>query len=124
LDGLFRVGAETYQAQQTQAALIIDTNPTVTATFIQNDYTLSVSVNPSSVSDLVARNASEPYQYGDVVILTASPNASYSFSGWTGDGIGEGSTRAVTVTGNMAVTATFTAMELANFLQFIGVYSW
>jgi uncharacterized repeat protein (TIGR02543 family) len=102
------------------ATLTIDTNPAVTATFTQNEYTVSVFVIPSSVSDLVARNASGPYQYGDVVILTASPNASYSFSGWTGDGIGEGSTRAVTVTGNMAVTATFTQISYSLTVSIAG----
>jgi uncharacterized repeat protein (TIGR02543 family) len=86
----------------------ISGNMSVTATFTQNMYTVSVTVLPSSAAGTVTPNTPGPYHYGDLVVLTESSSPGYTFSGWSGDGSGTGSTRSVTVTGNMGVTATFT----------------
>jgi uncharacterized repeat protein (TIGR02543 family) len=85
----------------------VDGSGNVTATFTQSQYTLIVTIGPSA-GGTVSPSVSPPYHYGDVVTLTESPSAGYSFSAWSGDGTGTGSTRSVNVTGNMAVTATFT----------------
>ena len=90
------------------ATLKMSSDKAVTATFTQNIYTLTVMVSPS-VGGMVSPSISPPYHYGDVVTLTESPSPSYTFSAWSGDGTWVGSTRSVTVTGNMAVTATFTS---------------
>ena len=89
------------------ASLTMDSNKTVTATFIQNNYTVSYTVLPSS-GGTVTRTGTGSYHYGDTVVLTESPSNGYTFSSWSGDGTGTGTTRTVTVTGNMVVTATFT----------------
>ncbi len=86
--------------------LTVTDNMNVTATFTQNVYTLTVTVSPLAGGS-VTHSISAPYHYGDVVVLTESPNTGYSFSSWSGDGTGTGTTRSVTITGNMAVTATF-----------------
>jgi uncharacterized repeat protein (TIGR02543 family) len=86
----------------------MDGAKSVTATFTQDAYSVSVTVLPSSAAGTVTPNPAGPYHYGDVVVLTESPSLGYTFSGWSGDGSGSGSTRSVTVTGNMSVTATFT----------------
>lgn len=91
-----------------QGTLTITSNMAVTATFTQNTYTVSVTVLPSPAAGTVTPNPAGPYHYGDTVVLTEAPNPGYTFSGWSGDGSGTGSTRSVTVTGNMAVTTTFT----------------
>jgi uncharacterized repeat protein (TIGR02543 family) len=84
-------------------------NMQVTATFTQNEYTISVTVLPSSGAGSVLRDNPGPYHYGDVVTLTPNANPGYTFSAWSQDGVdGPGNTRVVTVTGNMQVTATFT----------------
>ena len=88
-------------------SVIINGTTSVTATFVQNAYSVSVTVLPSSAAGTVTPNATGPYHYGDLVVLTESPSPGYTFSGWSGDGSGTGSTRSVTVTGNMAVTASF-----------------
>jgi hypothetical protein len=77
----------------------------VTATFTQNEYTLTVSTVGSG--SVVKSPSQVTYHYGDVVVLTESPVVGYSFSGWSGDGTGLGTTRSVTVIGNMAVGASF-----------------
>jgi hypothetical protein len=80
----------------------------VTATFTQCEYSIGVTVLPSSAAGTVTPDLPGPYHYGDVVTLSESPSLGYAFSGWSGDGVdGAGNTRVVTVTGNMAVTANF-----------------
>jgi uncharacterized repeat protein (TIGR02543 family) len=87
--------------------IVMNDNKAVTATFTQNVYTLTVTVNPTG-GGTVTRSNNGPYHLNDVVTLTEAPSAGYTFSGWSGDGTGSGTTRTVTVTGNMAATATFT----------------
>ena len=95
--------------------LTMTSNKTVTATFLQNVYTVSVIVLPSSAAGTVTPNATGPYHYGDLVVLTEHANSGYSFSAWSGDGSGTGVTRSVSITGNMSVTATFVPnTELTN----------
>ena len=54
----------------------------MTATFVQNTYTLTVNVVGTGS---VALNKTAPYSFGDVVSLTANPGAGWSFSAWSGD---------------------------------------
>ncbi len=84
----------------------MDGNKTVTATFTQDQYSLTVDIDPAG-SGTVARNNPGPYNYGDVVTLTPAPAAGYIFSGWTG----EVTENKVTITGNMVVTANFSLIE-------------
>ena len=94
----------------TTSVIVGDGNKAVTATFTQNEYTLTININPSSAAGTVTPNNPGPYHYNDIVILTPSANTGYTFSGWTGAGTnGAGNTREVTITDNMEVTATFTA---------------
>ena len=48
------------------------------------------------------------YQYGDIVLLTATSRNGYVFSGWTGDLTSLANPATINITGNMVVTATFT----------------
>jgi uncharacterized repeat protein (TIGR02543 family) len=89
------------------ATVIIDESKTVTATFTQNTYSLTVNVSPSA-GGTVTRSSNGPYHLNDVVTLTEAPSSGYTFSYWSGDGTGTGATRTVTMNGNKAVTATFT----------------
>ncbi|OGZ52978.1 MAG: hypothetical protein A3B25_00775 [Candidatus Ryanbacteria bacterium RIFCSPLOWO2_01_FULL_48_26] len=80
----------------------------------QASYTISVSnagggsvaSSPSGISCGV--DCSEPYAYGTNVVLTASPSA--SFTGWTNCPAPSGNTCTINVNGNLAVTATFSAL--------------
>ena len=88
-------------------SITMNGSKTVTAIFIQNQYTLIVTVNPSAGGSVSASNPG-PYHLNDVVTLTPTANIGYVFSSWGGDGAaGMGNTRVVTVTGNMTVIATF-----------------
>jgi len=63
----------------------------------------SVNSNPPGIN--CGTDCSEPYNYGTVVILTASPNI--LFSGWSGCDSVSGTTCAVTVGSARSVTARF-----------------
>jgi uncharacterized repeat protein (TIGR02543 family) len=80
-------------------------NKTITATFIQNIYTLTVNV---SGSGSVNRNNPGPYHLNNVVQLTASPSSGWTFTGWSGDITGSTNPSSVTMNSNKVVTATFT----------------
>jgi hypothetical protein len=93
------------------ATLTITGNMSVTATFTQNVYTLTVTVSPVG-SGSVTLNNTGPYQYGDVVQLTAVPATGWSFSSWSGDLTGSANPATLTITGNMSVTAYFTFPQI------------
>jgi peptidoglycan/xylan/chitin deacetylase (PgdA/CDA1 family) len=81
------------------------TAKSVTATFTQNAYTLSIT----SLHGTVAKNPSKTtYIYGDVVALTATADAGWTFANWTGDASGSTNPGSVTMNGNKSVTANYT----------------
>jgi hypothetical protein len=84
--------------------ILINGNKTVTATFTQNTYTLSVSTVGSGSVNL---NNTGPYYYGDVVQLAAVPAGGWSFNLWSGDLLGSDNPATLTITDNMSVTAHF-----------------
>jgi hypothetical protein len=86
------------------ATLSITRNMFVTATFTQDLYTLTVTVAGQGNVNL---DNNGPYHYGDVVHLTAIPAAGWNFDHWSGNLIGSINPAALTITGNMVVTANF-----------------
>jgi len=77
----------------------------VTATFTENTYTLTVNTIGSGSVNL---NASGPYHYGDAVVLTSSASIGWIFHYWTGDLTGSTDPATLIMTGNFTVTAHFT----------------
>ena len=86
-------------------------NTSVGANFTQDQYNLTVGVNPAG-KGLVTKNPDKPtYVYGDVLTLTAAGNPGYTFSDWTGGvpNSPNGSNPVqVTITGNTSVAVNFT----------------
>jgi hypothetical protein len=69
-------------------------------------YTLEVNTVGSGS---VTKNPNQAtYEYNDVVTLTASANAGWTFSSWGGDLSGNQNPKTITMTSNKVVTATFT----------------
>ncbi|MGZ3754766.1 MAG: ice-binding family protein [Mucilaginibacter sp.] len=80
-------------------------NRTLVANFAINTFTLNVvAVNGSVAVNPLQAN----YNYGTTAQLTATPNAGYSFSGWSGDASGSVNPLTVTMTSNKNITALFT----------------
>ncbi|MGA3191839.1 MAG: PKD domain-containing protein [Candidatus Bathyarchaeia archaeon] len=90
--------------------LTINGNASATATFTQttqNTYTLTISLDGNGS---VTLSKTGPYNYSDVVQLTATANASWVFVSWTGNVPGYPNytnPATLTMTGNFSVTAHF-----------------
>jgi hypothetical protein len=99
------------------AVLVIDGNKVVNATFVQIEYTLTVTVDGSG---LVTRNNTGPYYYGDWVHLTAVADLGWSFSQWSGDASGTSVEVDVFINGNKSVTAIFARIQYALIVSVSG----
>jgi hypothetical protein len=82
-------------------------NTIVTATFSQNTYTLTVNIIGNGS---VTKNPDQAtYHYSDVVALTATPNAGWTFISWSANVVGGN----VTINGDTTVIATFKQNQAA-----------
>ncbi len=93
-------------------------NKTITATFTRDEYTLAINL----IGDgSVGKNPDKAtYHHGEVVTLTATADPGWTFSGWGGDALGSDNPVTVTMTGNKAVTATFTQNEYTLTVTVVG----
>ncbi|MEM2130664.1 MAG: InlB B-repeat-containing protein, partial [Candidatus Bathyarchaeia archaeon] len=90
-----------------QITLTIDETPEVTAVFVQSQYTLTVTANPTGAGTVELSPAGPDYTYGTVVTLTANAYEGYRFKNWEGALSGSTNPAQITITGNMVVTAVF-----------------
>jgi uncharacterized repeat protein (TIGR02543 family) len=96
----------------------MNANKTITATFTQNHYTLTVNVVGNGT---VTKNPNQAtYHYGDTVKLTAAPAAGWSFAGWSGSASGTANPLTVTMNGNKVITATFTQNHYTLTVNVVG----
>ena len=79
-------------------------SPATTPISVTTDYTLTVT----SAHGTVSRDDPGPYHHGDVVHLTAVPNAGWSFADWSGDATGTNNPVAITINSGKSVTAHYT----------------
>jgi uncharacterized repeat protein (TIGR02543 family)/uncharacterized repeat protein (TIGR01451 family) len=109
-------------------SLFIDGDKTVIAIFDSNEYLLSVNLagggSGSVTSDPVGiscpGDCSEPYTYGTVVTLTATPDTGSTFTGWSGGGCSGTGTCVVTVDAGKTVVATFAPIEYILTINKVG----
>ena len=85
----------------------IDGNKTVTANFTQNQYALTVNLNPTAGGSVAKNPDKATYVYGDTVQLTATAGSGYTFSNWSGDASGSANPINLTMDANKVVTANF-----------------
>jgi len=85
-------------------------NKSITAHFTQNEYTLTITIDPVGKGTVDASPA-PPYHYNDNVTLTAIPNTGYAFDHWSGDLTGSTNPTIITMNGNKSVTAHFVISE-------------
>ena len=71
--------------------------------------TISYTLNVTAVNGTVVKNPNQlSYANGTIVQLTATPDATYSFTSWSGDKVGVSSPTTILMNGNKNVTANFT----------------
>lgn len=84
-------------------------NTSITTTFTQDEYTLTVT--PIGSGTVTVDPIQATYHYGDEVTLTATADPGWTFGGWGGDASGSENPLTYTITGNTTITATFTQDE-------------
>jgi hypothetical protein len=104
----FSIWSGDHSGSTNPAVITITDNTAVTATFTQDQYTLSVT---TSGSGSVGKDPDQlTYTYGTVVTLTATPGTGYQFGQWSGDLSGSVNPTTITMTSDKSVTATFTTL--------------
>ncbi|MHB8136020.1 MAG: InlB B-repeat-containing protein, partial [Anaerolineaceae bacterium] len=89
-------------------------NTTVTANFTQEEYSLSVGIDPAASGNIVNLSNNGPYFYNDEVTLEAVPAPGWQFDHWLiGSEENSENPKMVTITGHLVVTAYFTQIEYA-----------
>nr|ARM65356.1 putative ice-binding protein [uncultured bacterium] len=88
-------------------------NRSFIANFVLNTYTLTVTATNGSV---VKTPNQTTYNHGAQVVLTATPNAGYVFTSWSGDASGTTNPLTVSMNANKNITANFTAIPPTNIL--------
>ncbi|MGF7081018.1 ice-binding family protein [Mucilaginibacter sp. UYCu711] len=84
-------------------------NRTLVANFLLNTYTLTVNAN--ALMGSVTKNPNlAVYNSGTNVQLTATPNAGFIFTSWSGDATGSINPLTVNMNSNKNITANFTAV--------------
>jgi len=88
------------------ASITMNSNKTITANFLINQYSIAVSSIPSAGG---TANGSGTYNHGQTVNLVASANAGYEFVNWTENGVqvSANTTYSFTATGNRTLVANF-----------------
>ncbi|UCC65347.1 MAG: hypothetical protein JSV36_10015, partial [Anaerolineae bacterium] len=102
---------------QNPATITITDDTTITATFTQDEYTLTVhTVGNGSVAKGPDQTT---YHYGDMVTLTAIPDSGWTLAGWSGDLSGSQNPATITITDDTTITATFTEQRWFIFLPIV-----
>ncbi len=102
-------------------------NRSLVANFKLNSYGLTLLINPSAGGSVTKNPDQASYDSGTSVILTATPNAGYTFTSWSGDATGTANPLTIVMNANKSITANFTAVvpvvnlgTAANFGAFGG----
>jgi uncharacterized repeat protein (TIGR02543 family) len=89
------------------AAVTMDGDKVVTATFTQIEYYLTVIVDPSGAGGVTKSPGQLIYHYGDVVQLKAYAASGYTFNGWSGAASGTANPVNITLDSDKSVIALF-----------------
>ncbi|MBQ8956937.1 MAG: choice-of-anchor J domain-containing protein [Bacteroidales bacterium] len=87
---------------QNPRTITVTQNATYTATFVQDNYVITVNASPANGGTVSGGGA---YHYGETATLAATANSGYEFQGWQDGNIDN--PRSITVTGNATYTAIF-----------------
>jgi hypothetical protein len=86
----------------------VTANHTIAASFAAASYTLTVTKSGTGSGTVTTNPSGTSFSAGTPVTLTATPDASSTFTRWSGGCSGTAPTCTLTMNGNTSVTATFT----------------
>ena len=98
--------------------ITIDGDKTITATFTQDEYTLTVNITGNGSVTLDPDQTT--YHYGDIVQLTANSNPGWTFTNWSGDLSSSDNPETIIVDGNKIVTANYNIAEYTLTVGILG----
>jgi hypothetical protein len=87
----------------------IQDDTTITATFTQDEYTLTVNTLGSGSVDITPKK--ESFSYGDVVTLTATPDFNWFFESWSGDHSGNENPLTLLIEQDIYIIITFDTID-------------
>ncbi|MBN2445614.1 MAG: S8 family serine peptidase, partial [Phycisphaerae bacterium] len=99
--------------------IYMDGDKTVTAVFVQDQYTLTVNVVGSGAVTLDPDQTT--YTYGQVVELTADADLGWTFDHWEGDLTGSTNPDTITMDGDKTATAVFVQNQYALTVTIVGM---
>lgn len=107
---------------QNPATILMNSNKTVTANFVQQStttqtYTLTVYVFPQAAGSVTLSPAGGRYQGGTQVRVVAVANEGYVFDHWEGDLVGNETEKTVIMDSNKTVIAVFVSSSLPQLPQ-------
>ena len=85
-------------------------NRVLVANFTLNSYALTLTINPTAGGSVTKTPDRASYDSGTTVVLTATPNAGYTFTSWAGDASGSTNPLSVLMNSNKNIIANFTAV--------------
>jgi len=99
----------------------MDGNKTLTANFARTTYKITTTVSPTGGGTISLNPAKTAYNAGEAVRVEATPNANYTFLGWSGSSTSKDAVISVVMDGNRELTANFA--QTANAV-IITLTSW
>lgn len=99
----------------------MDGNKTLTANFARITYKITTKVSPASGGNIDLNPNKTAYNAGEAVSVTATPNANYTFLGWSGSSTSKDAAISIVMDGNRKLTANFA--QTANAV-IITLTSW
>jgi len=90
--------------------LIILDDQSIMGTFTQDEYNVTVIVNPEGSGLVTISPEQETYHYGDEITVTATAGSNWIFAGRSGDITGSDNPQTLTIQGNTQINANFARM--------------
>ncbi len=125
-----------FESDMDTTSIYMDSNRTVTVTFVGTAEVLNVSVNDTSMGSVVGvgdsffsttldcgGDCSKEYPYGYEAVLSAVAKPGYRFVGWSGDASGTDTVATVLMDTTRNVTATFESTDTTTYYK-LSVYQY
>ncbi len=105
------LAVEVHQSKLNTSDMVFDLALSGTAGVLPQVTQNSLTVSTSGSGAVTKSPDQDTFDSGSIVSLTATPASGYTFAGWSGDASGTTNPLAVTMNGNLSITANFVAVS-------------